>query len=118
MHIDFIDALPGSTGLYPIGLEEVSRTKDVTGRVRLGCRGNFLLTRMTQRQQDNAEHARWLLDFQKWVQQQSAAGTAPVFGDVPQQERICARKGRLQKCNEAGAGKYTVELTVEFTKYY
>lgn len=118
VRIDFTEGVPGSTGLYPTGLEEVSRVTDVTGGVCVRCRYHFVLYRLTERQEDNEDHARWLLGFQQWVQQQSATGYAPTFGDEPAAERMYAQKGRLQQTNEVGTGKYAVNLTAEFIKYY
>ena len=118
MYIDFTDGLPGSAGLYPAGLEELSRVADVTGAITARNRYSFVLYRLTERQEDNEANARWLLEFQQWVQQQSAAGLAPVFGDEPARERLYAQKGRLQETNDAGTGIYAVNLIAEFTKYY
>ena len=116
-YIDFTDGMPGSTALYPQGMEELERAKDVTGRVCAHCRWNFVLYRIGQQAEAEADAA-WLLAFAQWVQQQSATGLAPVFGDEPERERMYARKGRLQKANTAGTVSYSVELCAEFTKYY
>ena len=118
LHIDDLGAAPSNTGLYPGGLEEVSRRKDVLGNVTVVCRLHFLLYRRTARQQDNGESSRWLLQLQDWVQKQSAAGLAPVFGDDPQKERIRAEKGKLQEASQTGTGKYAVAITAEFEKQY
>ena len=118
LHIDDLGAAPSNTGLYPGGLEEVSRREDVLGNVTVVCRLHFLLYRRTARQQDNGENSRWLLQLQDWVQQQSAAGLAPVFGDDPKKERIRAEKGKLQEASQTGTGKYAVSITAEFEKHY
>ena len=118
LHIDDLGAAPSNTGLYPGGLEEVSRREDVLGNVTVVCRLHFLLYRRTARQQDNGESSRWLLQLQDWVQKQSAAGLAPVFGDDPQKERIRAEKGKLQEASQTGTGKYVVAITAEFEKQY
>lgn len=117
MYIDFTDGVPGSTALYPQGMEELRRVTDVTGGVTAHCRWTFVLYRMTE-QQDNAADAAWLLELQQWIQQQSATGQAPIFGDEPGRERLYARKGRLQKANTAGTVSYSVELSAEFIKHY
>lgn len=118
LHIDDLGAAPSNTGLYPGGLEEVSRREDVLGNVTVVCRLHFLLYRRTARQQDNGESSRWLLQLQDWVQKQSAAGLAPVFGDDPKKERIRAEKGKLQEASQTGTGKYAVAITAEFEKQY
>lgn len=118
LSVDYVDALPGNAGLYPEGLEQVSRREDVLGNVTVENRLHFVLYRVTAGQQDNRENSLWLLELQSWVQQQSAAGLVPSFGDVPHRERISAQKGKLKSASQTGTGKYTVNLTVEFTKQY
>ena len=116
LHIDYTEAVPCNGGLFPIGLEEVSRREDLLGNVTVQCRYRFNLYRVTAGQ--GPENAQWLMRFQQWVQQQSAAGLAPRFGDVPQKEWIRAEKGKLQESSQAGTGMYAVTLTAEFVKKY
>ncbi len=116
--VDYVDALPGSTGLYPEGLELAAQHEDILGNVTAVNRARFVLHRVTAGQQDNLENSQWLLRLQGWIQQQSAAGLAPVFGDDPGREKITAQKGKLSSASQVGTGKYTVSLTVEFTKHY
>lgn len=118
LHIDYTDALPGNLGLFPTGLEEVSRREDVLGNIAVKNRYHFALYRVDARQENNEENALWLLDFQNWVQNQSAAGIAPHFGDEPAQERLWAEKGKLKEAAQTGTGIYAVTLTAEFVKYY
>ena len=112
--VDYTDGLPGSVGLFPLGVEEISRREDVAGGVSTHCRCVFHLDRVTEGQQDNTENARWLLAFQDWVRQQSLAGLAPVFGHEPAREHIRAEKGRLHKASQTGTAIYRVVLTAEF----
>ena len=114
LHIDDLGAAPSNTGLYPGGLEEVSRREDVLGNVTVVCRLHFLLYRRTARQQDNGESSRWLLQLQDWVQKQSAAGLAPRLGDIPEKEQIRAEQGRLSAPNQTGTKRYAVKLTAEY----
>lgn len=118
LYIDYTDGVPGNSGLYPAGLEEVSRREDVLGNVTVGCRYHFALYRVTTGQADNRDNAQWLLDFQSWVRAQSQAGLAPTFGDEPAREQIRAEKGRLHKASQTGTGTYTVTLTADFVKHY
>jgi len=118
LHIDYTDALPGNLGLYPAGLEEVSRREDVLGGITVKNRYHFALYRVAAKQEDNEANALWLLEFQKWVQSQSTAGLAPHFGDEPKQERLRAEKGKLKEASQTGTGIYVVTLTAEFIKYY
>ena len=118
LYIDYTDAVPGNSGLYPAGLEEVSRHEDILGTVTVKCRYRFHLYRVAAGQEDGLSNAQWLMDFQQWVQQQSAAGLTPTFGDVPEQEWIKAEKGKLQEVSQAGTMTYVVTLTAEFIKLY
>lgn len=110
---DFTDALPGSTGLFPLGLQELRQKKNIAGGIKAENQEQYTLLRVTCGQQDNEENARWLLQFQNWIQQQSAMNLAPVFGE---NQQIRAEKGRLYRSNQAGTGIYTVIVTVSYTK--
>lgn len=112
--VDYTDGLPGSVGLFPLGVEEISRREDVAGGVSTHCRCVFHLDRVTEGQQNNAENARWLLSFQDWVRQQSLSGNAPKFGNAPARECIRAEKGRLYKASQTGTAIYRVVLTAEY----
>ena len=118
LYIDYTDAVPGNVGLFPKGLEEIGRSEDILGRKTVTCRLRFALYRVTASREDRAADAAWLLDFQNWVQTQSAFGLAPQFGDVPGRERIRAEKGVLKKADQTGTGTYAVVLTAEFAKIY
>ncbi len=116
LSVDYLDAAPGNAGLYPEGLEEVSRKGDVLGNVTVKNRLHFVLYRLCTGQQDGRENSLWLLQLQAWIQQQSIAGLTPKFGDVPEQESIYAQKGRLLSANQTGTAKYAVNITAEFIK--
>ena len=113
--IDYVDVKPGSTGLYPKGLKEISRREDVLGNLQVRYRCDFLLRRNAGNSEENA---RWLLEFQNWVMEQSRLGLAPQFGDEPKTERIRAFEGQLQSHAQVGSAMYTVHLSTEFTKIY
>jgi len=113
LYIDYTDGMPGNSGLFPGGLEELSRKTDVLGRVTVRNRYHFALYRVAAGDEDNTENARWLLEFQNWIQRQSVQGKAPVFGDEPSRERICAQKGRLRRDPQTGTSTYSVTLTVD-----
>ncbi len=117
-YVDYTDGTPGNSGLFPLGMEEISRKEDVLGNVTVQCRYHFSLRHVAVRQEDGGENARWLLQFQQWVQSQCAAGTAPRFGDEPTAEHIRAEKGKLSKISQPGAGVYEVTLIAEFIKYF
>ena len=58
------------------------------------------------------------MDFQQWIQEQSLHRLAPVFGDDPDAETIKAQNGALFAANEEGVAIYTVQLSINFIKYY
>lgn len=116
--VDYTDGVPGSCGVFPLGLEEIDRQTDVLGNVKIHCRYTFALHRVTTGQQDETENAAWLLGFQNWVQQQSAAAKTPRFGDVPEREAMRAQKGKLKEASQTGTGVYVVTLTADFIKIY
>ena len=118
LHTDHIDGLPGSYGLYPVGLEVLSRTEDLLGNVTARCRYTYNLLRCTAGQQDSPQEAQWLMEFQTWVLSQSAHGLAPQFGDVPAEETLRAEKGKRKEASQGSIGTYTVTIVAEFTKIY
>lgn len=121
-HVDFTDQIPFNGGVYPSGLVEISRRRDIWGSVKVQNQYNFGLYYVfakdpgdDSRAQVNAD---WLMDFQLWIQEQSVRGLAPVFGDEPRAERIRAQNGVLYAADEEGTATYMVQLSVEFIKYY
>ena len=116
--VDDATPKPGCVGLFPQGLEQLSLRRDITGGQKAACRYRFYLYRASALEENQEENARWLLDFQNWVEAQSAGGLAPRFGDVPQEERLRAEGGRLQKTGKLGSGLYALTLTAEFTRIY
>ena len=118
MYIDYTDGVPGNTGLFPAGREELARRADVLGNVYVDAKLHFALYRVSCGEEDGRKNALWLLDFQDWIEKQSVRGLTPHFGDVPLRERLRAEKGRLTKERPGRTGLYVVELTADFTKYY
>lgn len=114
LFVDYTDGIPGKSGLYPGGVEEISRREDVLGNVTARYRCHFDLVRITAGQQDNRENAAWLLKFQDWVRQQDRAGLAPKFGTEPSREHIRAEKGKLKSASQTGTGTYVVHLSAEY----
>ena len=113
--VDYLEAVPGSTGLYPKGITELSRREDVLGNVKVRCRSTFLLRKTAVGTEENA---RWLLAFQQWVMEQNRLGLTPKFGDEPKTERLLAADGRLESHAQVGSSLYTVQLQAEFTKIF
>lgn len=110
--VDTTGAVPVSAGFFPRGTEEISRTEDVLGNVRLRVRDTFLLVRHCAGNPE--ENALWMQDLQRWIRQQDLANRVPLFG-FDQVTR--AEKGRLEK-NRSGTAEYTEELTVEYTTLF
>ncbi len=118
LQVDYSEDGPGNAGLFPQGLEELDRREDVLGNLLISCRYRFAICRQTAGQADGTDNAQWLLDFQNWVQQQSAEGMCPRFGDVPGRERMQAQRGALKEVSRVGTGTYTVTLIADFMKVY
>lgn len=120
--VDFTDRVAGNGGVFPAGLVEVERKKDVCGSVTVTNQYNFGLYYVFEKSPGDdvgaAVNADWIMDFQLWVQEQSVLGLAPVFGDVPGEERIIAQNGVLYDADEDGTATYMVQLSVRFIKKY
>ena len=115
LQFDYADAVPGSTGLYPRGITELSRREDVLGNVKVRYSCAFTLRRVAACSRENT---RWLLQLQNWVAEQDRLGLAPRFGDEPKTERLRAFEGKLDNRQQVGSALYTVQLSAEFTKIY
>ena len=115
LRVDVTEAVPGGMGLYPKGLQELSRREDVLGNHTVSYRWSFALYRNQAAQ--TLENARWLMELQKWAANQCRQGLAPRFGDVPAAERLRICEGSLTHRKEGGSG-YTALLTADFTKIY
>ena len=115
LSIDVTDAVPGGMGLFPKGLQELSRREDVLGNLTVRYRWRFVLRRNQAAQMQ--ENAHWLMQLQKWAAQQCCQGLAPRFGDAAQAEQLRICEGSLQQRNEGGSG-YTALLSVDFTKIF
>jgi hypothetical protein len=116
LYINYNDGLPGSGGLYPMGLETFSSEADVLGNRRMRCRFRFVLYRIASGQHSDPEGAQWLLDFQKWVQRESLAGKTPKFGDEPETEQLGTEDGMCDQILRSGARRYKLTLIAEFEK--
>lgn len=123
MLVDYLDNIPGRKSLRPGGLVEISRNEDILGNVTVINQYNFGLYIAVEKAPGDGEgaayNADWVLDFQRWVQQQSVLHTAPTFGNIDQQqERIKAQNGELYDTDQDGVGLYIVALSVEFKQRY
>lgn len=123
MLVDYIDEIPGAASLQPGGLVEISRTEDILGNVTAQNQYNFGLYVALERSPGDdlasAYNAEWVLDFQRWVQAQSAAHTAPTFGNTNlRAETMQAQNGALLETGKEGVAVYIVQLSAKFTMFY
>lgn len=122
LRIDYYTERPDNGSIDPSGLVEISRKSDILGNVTVENQYNFgLYFVLVKSPEDDAgakENADWLLDFQRWIQEQSIRRNVPVFGDAPESETITAQHGKVEAADEEGTGIYSVQLSVNFTKIY
>ena len=122
LQVDYFGAIPGNGSVAPTGLLELSRREDILGNVVVENQFNFALyyvfAKATDDDEGSMENADWLIHLQKWVQEQSILGLAPVFGDEPRKEQIKAQNGSIFDVTEEGVATYMVQLSVNFTKNY
>lgn len=118
--VDYTDQIPNNGGLFPNGLVEVARTWSIGGIVTVTNQYNFGLYYVFEKSDDVAStgNAGWLMDFQRWIQEQSILGLAPTFGDDPRKERVIAQNGTLYQADDEGTAMYMVQLSVQFIKIY
>lgn len=120
--VDFTDQIPANGGIFPSGLVEISRKTDLLGNTTVTNQYNFGLYYVFEKAPGDdsgaAVNADWLMDFQEWVQERSALGEAPAFGDRPRQERIMAQNGVLYSAQDEGLATYMVQLSVQFVKIF
>lgn len=120
--VDYTDQVPANGGVFPSGLVEIERRSDIFGNTTVENQYNFGLYYVFEKAPgDDAGatvNADWIMDFQEWVQAQSITGEAPVFGDVPRDERILAQNGILYNATDEGFATYMVQLSVRFKKIF
>ena len=120
--VDFTSDCPPNGGIFPSGMVEVSRRRDVLGNVTVENQLNFgiywVFSKSPWDDEGSTFNAEFVMDFQRWVQEQSATGQAPTFGDRPRRERIIASNGALYAADEEGTGTYMVQLSVNYVKEY
>ena len=122
LKVDYYSTQLDNSSIAPSGLQEISRTEDILGNITVKNQCNFslefVLTKSPGDDVGAAENADWLLEFQKWVQEQSIRKLVPTFGDEPATETIKAQNGANTYADIEGNGFYTVLLSINFTKYY
>ena len=118
--VDGAPAVPGTAGLFPAGVQVTERRVNLLGEVRLRCRASFTLRLVLPYGGRSAqENAATLLELQRWVLAESAAGRAPVFGNTDTaQERLTAADAKLERASDEGTAVYAVQLKAEYTIRY
>lgn len=121
--IDYTNEVSGNAGLYPEGIVEVRRASDILGNVTVTNQMNFGLYIVLENEESTdiqaARNAEWVMNFQKWVQEQSARRLAPTFGNTDtRNEIIRAQNGQLYGEKDDGISVYMVVLSVQFKYYY
>lgn len=122
LDIDYTDKVPNAAGLFPSGLVELRRSTDLLGNVTVENQYNFALYTTLEKAPGDDEgatlNAEWQMAFQEWVQEQSARGLAPAFGDEPRRERIVAQNGAIYSADPEGTAVYAIQISVEFIRNY
>ncbi len=120
--IDYTDRIPANGGIFPAGLVEISRKKDIFGNTTVENQLNFGIYTVFEKAPEDDEgakiNAEWIMKFQEWVQKQSVLGLAPVFGDRPDQVTIKAENGVLYEAQDEGTATYMVQLSINYIKKY
>lgn len=116
--VDFTSSVPSNGGIFPSGMIEVSRNKDILGHVTVENQYNFAIYWVFEKSPfddvGSEFNAEFVMDFQNWVQAQSIKGLAPTFGDIPSRETIKASNGALYAADEEGTGTYMVQLSINY----
>lgn len=127
LSIDYTDRIPNNFGMFPSGLVELARRRDILGNVTAENQYNFALYAVFEKSADEdggaTLNAEWLMGFQEWVQEQSVlhakgSGVAPTFGDVPRTEIITAQNGEIYSADEEGTAMYVIQISATFTRKY
>ena len=122
-NVDFTSNMPGSGGIFPAGLTENGRHEDICGGLTVDNQYNFAVYCVLEKPTDDdiqaLVNARFVQDLQMWVQQQSAAGLAPTFGEEPDREQMQAQNGTMYGVDADGtAAMYVIQLSAKFVKHY
>lgn len=123
MQVGYTSSLPGDFGVFPAGIVEVERRENLFGQATVTNQYNFALYLVLEQASGGDAAALcgadWVMDFQRWVQQQSAAHQAPVFGNIDQnRETISAQSGALYEADAGGQALYMIQLAARFRMHY
>ncbi len=120
--VDYTDQIPANGGIFPSGMVEISRVEDIIGNITVENQYNFGLYYVFGKAPEDdigaSLNADWIMEFQRWVQEQSVLGLAPVFGNTGEKEKAVAQNGVLYDANEEGTATYMVQLSFNFKKKF
>ncbi len=120
--VDYTSEVPGCGGLFPAGLVELGRRRDILGNTTVENQYNFALYYVFEKAPGDetgaAGNAAWVMDFQEWVQEQSVCGAVPRFGNTSTRETAKAENGTLYEVDGEGTALYSVQLSIRFEKRF
>jgi hypothetical protein len=122
LRVDYYSQQPDNGSIDPSGVQIISITEDILGNKTVNMQYNFgvyfVLAKDPGDEETAVDNAAWVMDFQRWVNEQSILHLAPTFGDVPKTESIKAQNGAVTAADNEGVAIYMVQLSVSFTKIY
>lgn len=120
--IDYAAPNPDNGSIDPTGMVEISRREDILGNITVENQYNFSLYFVFCKSPSDdigaSKNAEWLMDFQRWVREQSLCKKAPTFGDDSHSETASAQNGSIYAAEEEGTAVYMVQLSFNFIKKF
>lgn len=120
--VDYTDQVPSQGAVFPQGLVEVERRENLLGDVTVQSQYNFGLYFVFEKVAGDAVtekvNADWLMEFQRWVQQQSARRLVPNFGNTATPATARAQNGVLYDAQDSGTATYMVVLSITFVEEF
>ncbi|MEG1752530.1 MAG: hypothetical protein RR234_01320 [Christensenella sp.] len=122
LQVDYVDKVAAISSLAPNGLEEIEGKEDILGNTTITNQYNFALYAVFEKPPDDdtraTYNADWVMDFQKWVQEQSAKKLVPLFGNTEEKETAKAQNGMLIEQEDEGIAVYIVQLSITYKTFY
>ena len=120
--VDYYSQQPDNGSVDPSGVQIISVKEDILGTKTVEMQYNFgvyfVLAKDPGDEDTAVDNAAWVMDFQRWVNEQSILRLAPTFGDVPKAESVKAQNGAVMAADNEGVAIYMVQLSVNFMKIY
>ena len=122
LRVDYYSQQPDNGSVDPSGVQIISVKEDILGTKTVEMQYNFgvyfVLAKDPGDEDTAVDNAAWVMDFQRWVNEQSILRLAPTFGDVPKAESVKAQNGSIMAADNEGVAIYMVQLSVNFIKIY